>query len=337
MSIRPSSAADVNRLLKELSSSDALRRETAVARLAVIGPRAVTKLSALALDAAAAVQARLAALQTLEAIADPRSINAVLALAENGDDVGVGAIGVLGSIARLKDPRAARAFDRLAVLALSGDAPEDQRLSALAALEGFPERHLKPVYEALAADRSPRVAARATRRAAGATIPLDALLESGLPDDPTVVAAVLREEADTAKLSALRGVVEAIRDRERGAGADTRAAWMAVRGQTHHALAARGSRLALYDLRETLERADCVLPVGFLAAAASIGDAACLEPLATAWVKAATADRWWREHLAEAFRAIVTREHLTRRHPALKRILERRPEAAVLVAAAKKT
>jgi hypothetical protein len=47
-------------------------------------------------------------------------------------------------------------------------------------------------------------------------------------------------------------------------------------------------------------------------------------------------DRWWREHLAEAFRAIVAREALTRRHPALKLILERWPSTGVLVAAAKR-
>ncbi len=78
------------------------------------------------------------------------------------------------------------------------------------------------------------------------------------------------------------------------------------------------------------------MPVGFLAAAAAIGDDACLEPLAAAWVNSSANDRWWRDHVAEAFRAIVAREHLTRRHPVLRRILERWPAAGVLVAAAKK-
>jgi hypothetical protein len=89
-------------------------------------------------------------------------------------------------------------------------------------------------------------------------------------------------------------------------------------------------------LRETLERAEGPLPVGFLAAAASVGDAACLEPIAAAWASAPPDDHWWRDHLVDAFAAIVKREALTRRHPVLKRILERQPAAAVLVAMARK-
>jgi hypothetical protein len=76
--------------------------------------------------------------------------------------------------------------------------------------------------------------------------------------------------------------------------------------------------------------------VGFLSAAAVIGDFSCLMPLARAWVESDQDDRWWREHLAEAFGAIVAREALTRRHPALKLILERWPSTGVLVAAAKR-
>ena len=72
-------------------------------------------------------------------------------------------------------------------------------------------------------------------------------------------------------------------------------------------LAARGSRLAVYDLKETLTGMTGPLPVGFLAAAAAVGDADCLEPLAHAWLNA-TDDAWWRAHLTEAFAAIVKRE-----------------------------
>ena len=51
MSITPS--ADTARLIEELAAPDALRRETAIARLSVIGARAVTRLLALAGNAAA--------------------------------------------------------------------------------------------------------------------------------------------------------------------------------------------------------------------------------------------------------------------------------------------
>ena len=337
MPIRPSSAVDVSRLIEELSSDEELRRETALARLAVIGARAVSKLSALALDDAAPIPARLAAVQALEAISDPRSLGPALTLAERHDEIGVAAIAVLGVLVRLKDARATRAFDYLAALVLDQDAPEARRLASLAALDGLSERLLQPIYHALSTDRNPRLSARATRRVAGATIPLDSLLERPLPNDPDVIAAVIREEGESARVTTLRHAIEAIRDRESAAEKDRRAQWTVVRGQVHQALAARASRLALYDLRETLEQAGGPLPVGFLAAAAVIGDGTCLEPLAAAWVHSTPGDRWWRDHLAEAFRAIVTRERLGRRHPILRRILERWPSAGVLVAAARKT
>ena len=91
------------------------------------------------------------------------------------------------------------------------------------------------------------------------------------------------------------------------------------------ALAQRGSRLALYDLRESLETAHGPLAVEFLAAVTLVGDATCLEAIAAAHAKAKPKDAWWRNHLAGAFKAIVTRERLTRRHAALKKIEKRWP------------
>ena len=76
------------------------------------------------------------------------------------------------------------------------------------------------------------------------------------------------------------------------------------------------------------------LPVSFLAALHVLGDEACLEPIAAAWVKAAAEPEAntdpWRAHLASAFRAIVRRQKLTRRHAVLKRILSRWPDADAL-------
>jgi hypothetical protein len=146
---------------------------------------------------------------------------------------------------------------------------------------------------------------------------------------------MVRDDADTTPVTALRRLLDEIRARERGTAGDSQLAWMAVRGQVHLILAARSSRIGLYDLRETIGRAEGPLPVGFLAAAGAVGDASCLDALAAAWV-AAVENRWWRDHLADAFRAIVRRDALTRKHPVLRRILERRPAAGVLVALAKK-
>ena len=71
-----------------------------------------------------------------------------------------------------------------------------------------------------------------------------------------------------------------MREREGvGAGGRRGDEWTTARAAAHVALAQRGSRLALYDLRESLERA-APLPVEFLTALSLIGDASCLEPIA---------------------------------------------------------
>jgi hypothetical protein len=64
--------------------------------------------------------------------------------------------------------------------------------------------------------------------------------------------------------------------------------------------------------------------VEFLAALALVGDESCLEAIAVAHGRAT--DGWWRQHLADAFRAIVARKRLTRRHSVLKKIQKRSPE-----------
>jgi len=98
---------------------------------------------------------------------------------------------------------------------------------------------------------------------------------------------------------------------------------MGARAAAHVALADRGSRVALYDLRETIESAREPIPVEFFAAVTAIGDATCLEPMAVAYRRAK--DDWSRRHLADAFRAIVSREKMTRRHATAKKIEKRFP------------
>ena len=106
-----------------------------------------------------------------------------------------------------------------------------------------------------------------------------------------------------------------------------RDAWRAARGALHQALALRGSRLAIYDLRETLDETREPLPVSFLAALHVVGDESCVEPLARAFARTPDDPRW-RHQLGAAFRAIASREKVTRRHAAFKRIAARWPEAA---------
>src|SRR4051812_19415112 len=178
MPIQPSAASDVTRLLAELRSDDTLRRETAVARLAVIGPRAVSGLLALAADRGLAADSRIAALRALESLADPRATPLVLTLVEDRDDELAGAaVGVLGTIAKGSGPRATAAFDRLTALALDRTAGVERRLAALAALDGFPDRILKPLRETLARDPASRVVARVVRQTSGVLAPLGDLVD----------------------------------------------------------------------------------------------------------------------------------------------------------------
>jgi hypothetical protein len=139
-----------------------------------------------------------------------------------------------------------------------------------------------------------------------------------LPESTDVVRTALAEAGGTAPPEQLRRIIERVREREGGVSADQRVAWMTVRAAAHVALAARGSRIALYDLRESLETARTPLPVEFLKAVALAGDASCLEAIASA--HAAAPDAWWRRHLTDAFYAIIDRERLTGRSPVLKRI-----------------
>jgi hypothetical protein len=136
-----------------------------------------------------------------------------------------------------------------------------------------------------------------------------------------------------APLTQLLRVIEQIRDHEPSETGARRTAWMNVRGAVHVALAGRGSRVALYDLRESIEGVATPLSVEFLAALSAIGDASCLEGLAAAYERSRRAGTargdWWREHLADTFRTITARARLTRRHAAMKKIERRWPDVLV--------
>jgi hypothetical protein len=141
---------------------------------------------------------------------------------------------------------------------------------------------------------------------------------------------MLEREGRVAPLPLLGRLVEMSRAMEESETASSRRTeWQAARAAAHLALAERNSRLALYDLRESLSAVPGPLPVGFLAAIERIGDASCLDELAAAHTRArAAGDPWWLEHLATVFREIIRREHLTRRSPAVKRVLAKYPQTA---------
>lgn len=330
MTIRPSSSAEIRQLIAALGGADDVERETAVARLAVIGPRAVEHL--LQEFSASSGRARAGMLRALEAAADPRTLPLARASLQDGSAaVQAAAIAVLRAL--LSSPRSETsrdALDALVAVALDPARAAIVRVAAYEALRDLPGALRDPIREALAADPDPDVRARvagAAPRAADATWP-DAVA-GRLPASPAALKTALAAQRSTARLTDLQRLVDHLRSQEqRETDRARREEWRALRGSVHQALAARNSRLALYDLRDSVLDADR-LPVTFLAALEEVGDASCLEPLAAAYDGSSrSSDTWWREHVATAFRAIVQREGLTRRHAAVKRTMARWPDAA---------
>ena len=331
MPIQRSAAAEIRPLVDALGAADETQRETAIARLIVIGPRAVEHL--LQEFPAATGRARAGMLRALEALGDPRALEAASSALQDGSAaVQTAAVGTLRALAGIEKAAVARdAFDRLVAVALDHQRAAIVRLAAWEAIREAAGGARDAVRTALAAD--PDAVVRAAVRGSvedtgGAGDAWRDAAEGRLPAAPGALKAALTAHRSTARLTELQKLVDLIRAREQQeADAAVREEWRAVRGAVHQALAARNSRLALYDLRDSLLAPER-LPVAFLAAIEEIGDATCLDTLAAAYEESSrSGDRWWREHVAVAFRAIVQREGLTRRHAVVKRVLARFPEA----------
>ena len=120
MVIRASSSAAIDALLGDLASDHEVTRESAVARLTILGARAVGRLAALVRDRHAAPRARIGALHTLAGIRDSRGLAPALeAMADVDRDVTVAAIGVARAF--LDTPQGMTALDRLTAVVLERD------------------------------------------------------------------------------------------------------------------------------------------------------------------------------------------------------------------------
>ena len=331
MPIQRSSGAEIRQLIAALGGDDDTGREAAVARLAVIGPRAVEHL--LQEFPGATAGARAGMLRAMERLADPRALApARAALADASMPIQTAAIGVLRALIPSAQTAVSRdAFDTLVAIALDRQRAAAVRLAAWEAMRDAAGDSREAVRRALADDPDPEVRRRA--ESPGQTVPAEEdvwrhALDGRLPASPPLLKSALAAYAGAARLTELQKLVDRIRAQEQEeTDAAVREEWRVVRGAVHQALAARNSRLALYDLRETLLTSDR-LPVAFLAAIEEIGDATCLDTIAAAYdASSRSGDTWLRQHLASAFRAIVQREALTRRHTALKRALARWPDA----------
>jgi hypothetical protein len=334
MTIRRSSSVEIQQLIADLERPEEVDRESAIARLAVLGRRAAEHLLN-AYPTVSIARTRIGMLRALEACGDSRVLPLARdALRDPSPDVGSAAIAVLRSLLTASPPDVARdALDALVALALDRVSSVELRMAVFEALRELPSSTIEPIRRTLADDPDPAI----RHHTAAKAVPADAsepavwarALEAQLPGRPDLLRKAIAVCAASARLTELQRLVDLVRAEEtRERDPERCSDWRMARGALHQALAARGSRLALYDLRDSLLEADR-LPVAFLAALEEVGDASCLEPLAAAYdASSSGSDPWWRDHLAAAFRAIVRREGLTRRHSVVRRAMTRWPEAA---------
>jgi hypothetical protein len=335
--IRASSSRQIDSLIADLSADNAVTRETAVARLTLLGARAVERLIA-ATGSLPRPSARTAAWRALEGIGDPRALEPALdSLGSRHSEPEVAAAMVGVARAHLRGAQGAAAVDRLATVLFDRSRHEMVRLAALRALRDLEPATIAPILATLADDSNSAIRLEAGLRGLSAppasndtVLVLARAAEGELPDHPAILRHALALSAESVPLPALLDLVKRIREREGSEPAKVKEQWKIARAAAHVALAHRGSRLAVYDLRESLETAKGPLPVEFLEAVRLIGDATCLEAIAGAHAKAR--DGWWRQHLAEAFTAITAREKLTRRHAVLKKVEKRWPTAIDIMA-----
>jgi len=330
MVIKASAATEIRQLIAALAGADEVRREAAIARLAVIGGRAADSLHK-AYPSASDRETRIAILRALESTGDRRTIAIARQAIPDGGDVAVAAITALrGLLDSPHGPTSTDALDVLVATTLDPLVNRIVRLAAFDALQGIPEGVRARVAEALRTDPDERLRERVADASQLATTADDVwqdALEGRLPDSPGVLRDAAQIHAASAALSALQKLIDACRVHEGNSARAKRPEWQALRGALHQALALRDSRIAVYDLRESLQESAGHLPTSFLAALHVVGDQSCLEPLAGAYARADATDAWWRSQLAAAFRAIARRERITRRHVIVKRIATRWPEA----------
>ena len=352
MTIKASAAREIEALIADLTGSNSVARDAAVARLTVIGPRAVERLMQLA-ESGTEAGARVAALRALEGIGDTRALATALRLTDDPlAAVAAAAVSLAGVF--MRHGQGAAAIDGLTALALDGKRAEEIRAAAVRALKDLEPSTIAPLLKSLAGDASalvraeahPSPPARLSRsrrrpvrdskngaptlepdaapshwRSVSPGTELTRVVDEGLPDDAQSVRQMLVGSGKSTALPVLVRLVDRIRERESAEAPNQRAAWTAARALAHLVLARRGSRVALYDLRESLEQASDPLPVDALAALSLIGDSSCLEPIASSYAR--STDAWWKDHLTDVFRAIVDRERLTKRHAKIKRIEKR--------------
>ncbi len=334
MPVRAARSSDIQRSLDHLSSSDAVTRESAVARLLLVGGRAIAPLRTLVAADTVATQTRIAALQTLGLLDQGEAVVAAISCLASSDDVlAAEAVEMLGRaiLGGDREDVSDRALEHLTGLALSFGAPLDRRTRAVQLLRQLPEHVYQPVLDAL--EQTPSLSGLSTSSAPSPSPLISLWIAQGrLPLDEAAVVDAIDTEGRLASVTDLHRVIEMLRARAASAASD-RAGWDRVRGEVHRVLAEQGSTLALYDLREALDNTATLASPGLLAAAQAIADVSCLASVTLRWLEAG-ADPWLRDQCERVFRSIVERERLRRNSAAMALLLKRWPAAGPLVATA---
>ena len=291
----PPRRSSTEQFIEDLQSDVTVRREAAVARLRLLGARAVPRLAAF-IESGAPARARALALSALEGMSDAQAAKTAHACLDDRDvDVVVAALGVLRGWVVQESGTAL--LERISAMAIDAARDARIRIAAVDALSDLPDNLVAPIRAQAPPPES-----------------------AGPPlDNPAPAREWVEAHGRSATLATLHDAIKSFRDAEnRAETSGERSEWLRARGVAHSTLAVRGSRIALYDARETFSTARSPLPPGFLEAMARMGDGSCLEPLARAW--SATGDAVWRAQLAETARQIVTRSKLGGRNAVLKGI-----------------
>ena len=334
MPIVPSRSRETQALVARLSSARAAERETAVARLLLLGPRALP--AVLAALPGSGPELRLCVLELLEHTGDPRAGAAVMALCRDPD--GAVARRALALLPRYLEPKAAATAARIAA-----GGPADLRLSAVRALCALHARGLVEALEPLlgvildekedadfrrevlaslhAVD--PETAGTLREPLARTTREPEAVDTSSLPalhtalegaTDPQtlgMLADAIGHLRSPTSIPVLSRALERLRDLPRRARDEARAE---VASRLHLALAALDSRIALFDLRERLTALPLLAGATLLEAAERIGELSLLPALARIHAE----EQGLRAGSAKVFAAIVARERLRPKNAALR-------------------
>jgi len=336
----PSRPGQSKNLLDELlAGDDPVAVEAAIARLAIIGRPALRQVVQRLADTDTSHQPRL--LRVLERIGDPGTLGVIRPLLTHAEpEVAVAAVDAMGALLDARDTIvAATALDALTGTLLDTSRDDAVRLRAFEAIGNAGDRSatydadvIEPLRAQLRRDASATLRSAVSTPDANASAAdvapgdqLEAAANGDLPAAPEVLRQAIATHGAEAPLTVLHKVIERVRVREAAVAADELDAWRVVRATTHLALATRGSRLAIYDLRESVEALGSQTPVGMLSALQQVGDVSVLEALADA--HAATTNAWFRNQLVTIFRAIVAREKITKRHTAIKKLAARLPES----------